>query len=116
MERISEKIRLFLAANIASVPHLELLVLLWRDQRYFSAAELGRRLYLGPQVVISLAMDLVEAGLLERDAGDERFRVRVPSGELRELLGELDRTYSRQVRRVTELVHANARSQLQSAK
>jgi hypothetical protein len=107
MKNIPDAVHRFLLTSIPSVPHLELLILLWREQRAFSTEELSRRLYLGPVATRALADDLVGAELLDKVAGDDLFQVRSEPAELRHLLEEVSQTYARHVRPVAELIHSN---------
>lgn len=105
---IPDSVRRFLFTNIPSVPHLETLMLLWRQQDCaFPVDEIANRLYVNIDVARALAQDLTEAELLGAEDGGARYRVRTEPPELRALLQELDRTYSRQVRAVAELIHSN---------
>lgn len=108
MELIPDSVRRFLFTSIPSVPHLETLMLLWREQeRAFLVDEIASRLYVGVDVAKALAEDLAKVELLGSDGDGSRYRVRTEPPELRELLHELDRTYSRHVRAVAELIHSN---------
>ncbi len=108
MDPIPDSVRRFVLTSIPSVPHLETLMLLWREQgRAFSVDEIAGRLYLSAGAAKALADELVQAELLESDDGGARFRARTEPAELRGLLEELDRTYARQVRAVAELIHGN---------
>ena len=83
-------------------------MLLWREQeRAFLVDEIATRLYVGADVAKALAEDLTRAELLGGEDDGARYRVRTEPPELRALLHELDRTYSRQVRAVAELIHSN---------
>ena len=108
MDVIPDSVRRFLFSNIPSVPHLETLMLLWREQeRAFLVDEIASRLYVSVDVAKALVEDLSKAELLGGDEDGSRYRVRTEPPELRALLQELDRTYSRQVRAVAELIHSN---------
>ena len=108
MDVIPDSVRRFLFSNIPSVPHLETLMLLWREQeRAFLVDEIASRLYVSVDVAKALVEDLSKAELLGEDGDESRYRVRTEPPELRALLQELDRTYSRQVRAVAELIHSN---------
>lgn len=106
MENIPDAVRRFLLANIPSVPHLELLVLLVREQKAVPLREIAGRLYLGIEPTRSLADFLQQRDLLVCTGAETEFAVRREPG-LDELLALLERTYSRQVRAVSEFVHGN---------
>jgi hypothetical protein len=108
MDPIPDSVRRFVLTSIPSVPHLETLMLLWREQeRAFPAEEIASRLYVNTGVAKSLAEELAQAELLASEDGGARYRARKEPPELRTLLDELDRTYARQVRAVAELIHSN---------
>jgi hypothetical protein len=108
MDPIPDSVRRFVLTSIPSVPHLETLLLLWREQeRAFAVEEIASRLYVNTSVARSLADELTQAELLASEEGGARYRARTEPAELRMLLEELDRTYARQVRAVAELIHSN---------
>jgi hypothetical protein len=108
MDLISDSVRRFLFTSIPSVPHLETLMLLWREQeRAFLVDEIASRLYVSVDAAKALAEDLARAELLGGEDDGARYRVRTEPPELHALLQELDRTYSCQVRAVAELIHSN---------
>ena len=108
MDLIPDSVRRFLFSNIPSVPHLETLMLLWREQeRTFTVDDIASRLYVSVDVAKALADDLSKADLLSSADEESTYRLNTEPPELRPLLQELDRTYSRQVRAVAELIHSN---------
>ena len=83
-------------------------MLLWRaHDRAFTIDEIANRLYIGTAVAKTLAEELTQAELLASEDDGARYRVRTEPMALRQTLGELDRTYARQVRAVAELIHGN---------
>ena len=108
MDLIPDAVRRFLFTSIPSVPHLETLMLLWREQeRTFTVDDIASRLYVSVDVAKVLADDLTKADLLCSADEESKYRLNTEPPELRALLKELDRTYSRQVRAVAELIHSN---------
>ena len=106
-ETIPDAVRRFLLTSIPTVPHLETLLLLWREPAvHWSAGPVAARLYLGTTTAQGLLDDLVAADLVlaDRDSGEYRARREPPS--FVELIDELDRVYSRRIRDVTELIHS----------
>ena len=107
-DTIPDSVRRFLFTCIPSVPHLETLMLLWREQeRTFTVDDIASRLYVNADVAKSLAEDLIKADLLCAADDESRYQLNTEPPELRALLQQLDRTYSRQVRAVAELIHSN---------
>ena len=115
MDPIPDSVRRFVLTSIPSVPHLETLMLLWREQeRAFPVEEIASRLYVNISVAKALTDELVRAELLASEDSGARYRARTEPAELKTLLDELDRTYARQVRAVAELIHGNLGRKAQS--
>jgi len=115
MDPIPDSVRRFVLTSIPSVPHLETLMLLWREQeRAFPVEEIASRLYVNISVAKALTDELVRAELLASEDAGARYRARTEPAELKTLLDELDRTYARQVRVVSELIHGNLGRKAQS--
>jgi len=108
MSNVPEPVRRFLLTSIPSIPHLELLLLLWRERRELSVHELARRLYVEPQFAMSLVQDLLDADLVVRGSAENSWRLLDSDEVLMELFSQLDRTYSRHVRDVAGIVHGKA--------
>jgi hypothetical protein len=106
-ESISERVRRFVLTSFPTVPHLETLLLLWRDPpSVWTADQIASRLYIAPGKARQVADDLLHAELVVLDdAGRYRSR-REPPG-LVELIDELDHAYVRHLRAVTDLIHSN---------
>jgi predicted transcriptional regulator len=107
MDRIPDSVRRFLLTSIPSVPHLEALMLLWREHRAFPVDEIASRLYVSIAVAEALVEELTQAELLSSEDDGAHYRVRTDPPELQALLSDLDQTYARQVRAVAELIHSN---------
>src|SRR6478735_11260890 len=75
MSNVPEPVRRFLLTSIPSIPHLELLLLLWRERRELSVHELARRLYVEPQFAMSLVQDLLDADLVVRGSAENSWRL-----------------------------------------
>ena len=115
MDPIPDSVRRFVLTSIPSVPHLETLMLLWREQeRAFPVEEIASRLYVNIGVAKALTDELVRAELLASEDAGARYRARTEPAELKTLLDELDRTYARQVRAVAELINGNLGRKAQS--
>ena len=105
MSPVSDDVRRFLLANVSSIPHLELLLLLWRERRSFGTEEIARRLYVPPAMATELAESLCANGQILRDEAGDGFHLREGDPELRHMLDRIDRLYARHVRAVAEVVH-----------
>ena len=104
---IPDAVSRFVLTSIPSVPHLETLLLQWREGGDWSAERLASRLFIGRAHAHSLLEDLCRAELLECDGEPLVFRCRREPDGLLALIGELDRIYSRQLKAVTGLIHSN---------
>lgn len=104
---IPDAVSRFVLTSIPSVPHLETLLLLWRDGGDWTADQLASRLFVGRALALSLLEELCHADLLECEREPLAFRCRREPEALLALIGELDQTYSRQLKAVTALIHSN---------
>ena len=100
----------FIREEIDSVPHLEALLLFWRQQpREWTCEEMSRSLYVSVDVARNVLNSLVHRGLLaESAAGAERYSLVVDSEERQLLLEGLEATYRNDLVRVSNMVHANS--------
>ena len=101
---IPDAVSRFLLTSVPSVPHLETLLLLWRDGGDWQPEQLASRLFVGRAQAFE---DLCRADLLECDGEPLAFRCRREPDGLIALIGELDGIYSRQLKAVTGLIHSN---------
>jgi hypothetical protein len=104
-QTLPEEIRRFLLTSIATVPHLEALLLLWREPgQAWSADTIAARLHVSTPSAEKIAEDLCEADFLECEANIYRCRSE-PS--LARLFAAVDAAYARQLREMTLLIHSN---------
>jgi hypothetical protein len=117
-EPIPDPVQRFLATHIPSVPHLETLLLLWREpERAWPLEAIAARLYVSRDRAERLLEDLCQAQVLDAQvhaapgAGEAnapaRYRFRAEPA-LSQVLPLLDFAHARRLREVTELIHANA--------
>lgn len=104
---IPDAVSRFVLTSIPSVPHLETLLLLWREGGDWNAERLASRLFIGRAQALSLLEDLCRADLLECDGEPIAYRCRAEPDGLLALVAELDATYRRQLKAVTALIHSN---------
>jgi hypothetical protein len=108
---VPDVVRRFLLSSIPSIPHLELLLLLWRESACtWSVEAITARLYVPERMVARIAEEFCEADLLERDHRSLGYRFR-SSPALNELLTAVDESYSCRLREVTLCIHANAHAE-----
>lgn len=104
----SDAVRRFVLTSIPSVPHIETLLLLWRDaERDWTSDEVARRLFVTPERAQSVIDDLCQADLLDCAVEARRYRCRREPPSLASLLSDLDAAYTRHLREVTALIHSN---------
>ena len=105
---IPEGVRRFVLTSIPTVPHLETLLLLWREPGDgWLAEDVARRLYVPVASAQSLLEDLCQADLLECGGEPRRYRARGEPPALQALFADLDQAYARQLRAVTALIHSH---------
>jgi hypothetical protein len=106
---LPDEVHQFLLECVPTVPHLETLLLLWRDPRRAWRTEvIAARLYVTPDTARLLLDELRDAGLLEEDDGPGLYRLRLESSRIR-VLSLLEDAHARRLREVTTIIHANAR-------
>ena len=94
----------FVMDEIETVPHLEALLLLWNSRpRAWSPEEMSRALYLPPDATQPILADLERRGLVVL-TGSNCFLYR--SGERDWVIEALDRTYRREVVRISTMIHS----------
>lgn len=107
---IPENIRRFVLTSIASVPHLEALLLLRLDEgEFWSDGRLAERLYISEKVAHGLMAELCRAGMIEPRAGAGRaisYRYQPSSTALRHTIDELAGLYALQLVEITHLIHS----------
>jgi len=107
---LPEDVLQFLLDHIESVPHLEALLLLWRDpQASWTPGEMANRLYVAPDAAAKLLEDLARHGLVTVGAESPRvyrYCTDWDAGNL--LMPKISATYSRQLVRVAQLLHSKA--------
>ena len=108
-QSISDAVRRFVLTSLPTVPHLETLLLLWREPREDWAVEqIAARLYVAPGVAATLADELCAAELLQCAGEPRRYRCRAEQPALAALIQALDSTYRAHLREVTALIHSRA--------
>lgn len=118
VDLITEDVRRFLSANIASVPHLEALLLLAADAGHvWTAGEVASRLYLKEDLARSLLTDLCELGLVGCDSSVAPGFVYAPATpEIARVVVAVHAAYRGQLIEMTRLIHSRtSRKALQFA-
>ena len=97
----------FVLAEIDSVPHLEALLILWRQRpKDWSAAEMGKALYVEPGFAEQILKDLVQRKLAAAAPhSSDRYSYNAASEERNSLIQALDAIYRREIVRVSRMIH-----------
>lgn len=105
-----QQIERFIRDEIDTVPHLEALLLFWRQKpREWTCEEMSRELYVSADVARNVLASLLGRGLIAARAGtEERFALVLESDERRALLEGLHALYRNELVRVSNMIHANA--------
>lgn len=98
----------FILEKVESVPHLEALLLLWNTRpKGWSEADLAQRLYVNRDAARRLLQDLVRVGLIgSMPDGVETYSYRSESQAEDSMIEAVDRTYRRQIVRVSTMIHS----------
>jgi hypothetical protein len=96
----------FVLAQIESVPHLEALLLLWNSRpKPWSLEQMANSLYISEEATHTILQDLIQRDLIRDDSGNYSYN----SGfEHDNLIQELDKTYRRELLRITRMIHSKA--------
>ena len=107
---IPEELRRFVLTSIASVPHLEALLLLRNcTHQDWTVQEVAERLYIGEKLAATVLADLSRAGMtvtLRHDTGEPVFRYQPATAALAKVIDALADLYARRLVDVTHLIHS----------
>jgi Mn-dependent DtxR family transcriptional regulator len=105
---ISDAVRRFVLTSIPTVPHMETLLLLWREPNLtWPAEDIAKRLFVSPALAESVADDLCQADLFEYSGNPKHYRCHREPPSLAQLLTDVEAAYNRHLREVTSLIHSN---------
>jgi hypothetical protein len=108
VEPIPDGVRRFVLTSIPTVPHLETLLLLWREPgAEWTADAIAGRLYVPVATAAVVADDLCHADLFDCDGDPRRYRCRSEPASLQALFAAVDQAYARHLREVTALIHSH---------
>lgn len=108
----SSEIDQFILDEIDSVPHLEALLLLWNSRpRQSSIDEVAKALYIPAEQALPIVRDLNRRGLIECEEDTCWFNQEHPRSEMIE---RVDRTYRREVVRISTLIHSKPSAALRA--
>ena len=108
VDPIPEGVRRFVLTSIPTVPHLETLLLLWREPgEGWLPEDVARRLYIPVASAQVIVEELGQADLLVSSGDPKRYQARREPPSLQALFVDLDQAYARQLRAVTALIHSH---------
>lgn len=102
---IPDHVRRFVLTSIASVPHLEALLLLRADPRAWQVDAVARRLYIAEKNAERLLDDLCRAGLLH--GPEHGYRYQPADDEMRAMVDEVAALYAHNLVAMTNLIHSS---------
>jgi len=94
----------FILEEIESVPHLEALLLIWNNRpKPWSVEEMAAALYVPPETAGAILQLLQQSGFVTSESDRYMYD---PASTRNGLLQELDRTYRRELVRVSRMIHS----------
>lgn len=116
---IPEELRRFLLTSIASVPHLEALLLLRSGaQQDWTVRTVAERLYIGDKLAATVLADLSRAGMtvtLRHENSEPVFRYHPATAALGQVIDALAELYARRLVDVTHLIHSKRERKAQQS-
>lgn len=105
---IPDALRRFLLSGVLTVPHVEAILQLHSTpDELWDARRLAKRLYLRPDAVAALLVDLQELGIARcEQGGSESFRYFPTTVELTQLVEQLVASYTKHLSAVARLIHS----------
>jgi hypothetical protein len=106
----SEQIDRFILDEIDSVPQLEALLLIWNNRpKEWSIEDMARALYVSNDGAQAILKDLVSRRHIVEVSGSRgQYALLVESPEKLAMLAALDRTYRRELVRISTMIHSKA--------
>ena len=102
---IPDDVRRFVLTSIASVPHLEALLLLRATPGDWIAAKAAEGLYISEKSAERLLDDLCSSGMLA--CSDGHYRYQPETEAMRHTIDAVARTYSQNLVEMTNLIHSS---------
>jgi predicted transcriptional regulator len=104
-----EAVDAFIREEIDSVPHLEALLLIWRNRpRAWSVAEMAKALYVTEEVAEKILQGLAQRNLIGTTKTSDAYHYEPTSEAKDKLMAKLDETYRRELVRVSAMIHSKA--------
>ncbi|HZU24490.1 MAG TPA: hypothetical protein VFA04_03155 [Bryobacteraceae bacterium] len=101
----------FILEQIETVPHMEALLLVWNSRpKVWSADEMGHAIFVTTAEAGAVLDDLTRRGFVAAARNSEQTWHYNPEPGRDAIMSVLDRTYRRELIRVTRLIHSKAPS------
>jgi|SRR5690606_3554016 len=107
-EPIPEDIKRFILRSIASIPHLEAILLLrGKPDQVWLERSVAERLYISEKAAAGLLEELSAAGFVSSSQADPpAYRYQPSSDQLRQLVDRLAECYAKNLLEVTNIIHS----------
>lgn len=104
-----EQVIRFVLNEIETVPHLEALLLIWKNRpARWSLENLRERLFVNANALNDIVHDLERRGLIRVENENEQYWYEPGSVEKDALIQAVDETYRRDLVRISNLIHSKA--------
>jgi hypothetical protein len=116
LELLPDEVRRFIATNIRSVAQLELLLMLRTGpDRWFTAEEISRSLYMAEEPTVVQLSELESGGVIVQDTagGGRRYHYQPRDVELALLIDQLAELYRNRRLAVTNAIYAGPTERIQ---
>lgn len=114
-DSIPDAIKRFILTSVASVPHLEAMLLL-RDEkvRPWDAKQVAQRLYVSESKAATLLADLCAAGILMvAGQGTLTYQYRPSSEKLSQVIDQMAAIYTKNIVQIATLIHSRTNKKAQ---
>lgn len=102
----NQQVDQFILEEMDSVPHLEALLLFWKNRPHrWSIEAMARSLYISVEATEAILQELKQRGMVTVEEGTYSYDPAFRHGNLME---ELDRTYRRELVRISRMIHSKA--------
>jgi hypothetical protein len=107
---VPNEVKRFILTSVASVPHLEALLLLRAEAGHaWDGERVAKRLYVSERQAAALLEDLCAAGVLAVvEAGVRMYRYQPISEELRQVIDQTAAIYAKKVVHIATLIHSRS--------
>ncbi|MGH9407278.1 MAG: hypothetical protein ACRD3D_15775 [Terriglobia bacterium] len=107
-DEVRKAVDQFILEEIDSVPHLEALLIMWRQPgRRWNADEMAKELYLSPERARKILDDLAQSRLIAA-APDGSGVYRYENHVAEALIRSVDAVYRRELVRISTMIHSKA--------